>query len=61
MKALGQFVGARVVFMGLKDGEQFQLTLELANGDIRDVQVYEPFHENLAVRIDGMYVPPEEL
>jgi hypothetical protein len=60
VKDLQQCVGAKVVHIGVKDGEILQLVLELADGSIRDVEVYHPYHEDIAVRIDGMYVPPEE-
>lgn len=66
---LQQFMGATVlrIAMNLEDGlaKSFYLELRLPDDSTRDIQVYciepgsEPF--NLCVRIDGMYVPDNEL
>lgn len=59
--ALAQFVNAKIVGLGLNEGEVFWLEIELGDGTVRTVSVYHPFHEDIAVRIDGMFVPAEEL
>jgi hypothetical protein len=61
MNALDQFLGARIVSIGTVDGEALAFTLVLPDGSERTLAVYHPFHEDIAVRIDGMFVPAEEL
>jgi hypothetical protein len=64
MKALQQFVGAKVVSIGASDDESVWITFEMPDGSWdtqRNVSIYHAFHEPTAVRIDGKYVPPEEL
>jgi hypothetical protein len=61
MSALQQFVGARVEKIRLIDDEDFVLTLVLPDGTERHLAVYNPFGETLNVRIDGQFVPSEEL
>jgi hypothetical protein len=61
MKALQQFVGAKVTEIGASDDESVWFTFELPDGTERTLSVYNAYHEPVAVRIDGMFVPPEEL
>jgi hypothetical protein len=61
VKDLEQFVGATVVSIKLIDDEYFVVTLRLPDGEERDLSVYNAYGELLSVRIDGMFVPPEEV
>lgn len=58
---LQQFVGATIRRIGSSDDESVWLDAVLADGSQRDLVIYHAHHEPVAVRIDGMYVPPEEL
>lgn len=66
---LGQFVGATIQRIALIKGDPgstpvmgLQLELKLADGSARDLAAYTlSVGHAVHLRVDGMYVPPEEL
>lgn len=68
MSDLQQFVGATIERVTVSpvgtpgdDGHSIGLSLRLTDGSWRGLELYTLGDHALHVRIDGMYVPPEEL
>ena len=62
MNDLQQFVGGTIQSITRDGNRSVSMVIRLPDGNWRDLTVYEP-HDvgTVSVRIDGMYVPPEEL
>ncbi len=61
MRKLGQFEGAKIQRIQW-DPSCTSFDLELVDGSTRTLCCYAVFDdERVAIRIDGMFVPPEEL
>lgn len=62
MKDLQQFIGAKIErAQATQSDPAVVLWLRMADGSQRDLAIYALNGQLLHVRIDGMYVPPEEL